>query len=402
MANFRNIVISSSGTGGTLVWPTGTLAMGGLVLTGAGAINGITLSGTTASLTLATNAAATLTGPVQLTFSGFGTLETSISVGKTITLSSADNYTLTATASGNVVVQGGALGTPSSGVLSNCTAATTSAAGVVELATQAETEAGSDTGRVPTVATVLAANVNHDVFGMGGLRIVSVAYSYASSGAGSSAALSSNGLSVSSGTANAGYGIARFQRDITTFPSSTGSGITFSKAMAVSLTLTGMSGSANAAIRVIVGESDSSAPAAADVNALAAHGFGCEFRLNGATISDVRLFAHNGTTYVTSSYAGLACMAVVDPPSIWTRMIISSDAAGTISLYLSSLTLQAARPSTTPILTLAGGPTGMTGANRTVAIACVNATGAAAAQTGTDRCVARVLFPVVMTLGTGG
>ena len=107
MANFRNIVISSSGTGGTLVWPTGTLAMGGLILTGAGAINGITLSGTAATFTLATNAAVTLTGPVQVSFSGFGTLDTLISVSKTLTLAAADNYTLTATASGNVYVSGG-------------------------------------------------------------------------------------------------------------------------------------------------------------------------------------------------------------------------------------------------------------------------------------------------------
>ena len=293
-----------------------------------------------------------------------------------------------------------ALGTPASGNLGNCDAATTTTKGVVELATQAEAEAGSDTGRPPAVANVLAAIAHNLAFGHGLMRQVAVAYNYASSGAGSSAAISSNGFSMSSGTANAGYGIARFQRDITTFPSSTGSGINFSKPMAVAFTLTGMAGSANASIRVIVGESDSSAPAAKGANALTAHGFGCEFGLNGATISDVFLFAHNGTTYVTSSWAGLSCLSTTDPPYTWTRLVLTSDGAGNIALYLASATLNAARPSTTPILTLAGGPTGLTGANRTVAIACVSAAAAAAAQTGTDFNVIRGLFPATMTVGT--
>jgi len=122
-------------------------------LTGAGAINGITLSGTTASLTLATNAAATLTGPVQLTFSGFGTLETSISVGKTITLSSADNYTLTATASGNVYVSGGTDVTPADGGtgVSNNAASTITISGAYALTM---TLTGTTGVTLPTTGTL--------------------------------------------------------------------------------------------------------------------------------------------------------------------------------------------------------------------------------------------------------
>jgi len=48
------------------------------------------------------------------------------------------------------LVNGSDLGTPASGNLQNCTASTTSAKGVAELATNAETLAGSDTSRIVT------------------------------------------------------------------------------------------------------------------------------------------------------------------------------------------------------------------------------------------------------------
>ena len=49
-----------------------------------------------------------------------------------------------------------ALGTPASGDLQNCTAATDSAKGVVELATNAEVVAGADTSRAITPAGLAA------------------------------------------------------------------------------------------------------------------------------------------------------------------------------------------------------------------------------------------------------
>lgn len=131
MATFRNIVCSSNGTAGTVVWPSGVLTIpaatiSGISITGASGATiafsagaGIT-AGTDADLTLGANLVAVLSGTVNITGSGEGTLTTNISITKTLTLVAADNYTLTATASGNVVVAGGALGTPTSGTLTNC------------------------------------------------------------------------------------------------------------------------------------------------------------------------------------------------------------------------------------------------------------------------------------------
>jgi hypothetical protein len=59
--------------------------------------------------------------------------------------------------SGAFVTFNGALGTPSSGTLSSCTAATTSARGVSELATTAEYQAGTSTDRVLVVDQVWGA-----------------------------------------------------------------------------------------------------------------------------------------------------------------------------------------------------------------------------------------------------
>jgi hypothetical protein len=61
------------------------------------------------------------------------------------------------TGSSASLINGGALNTPASGDLSNCTAATDIAKGVVELATTAEAATGTDTSRAVTPAGVAAA-----------------------------------------------------------------------------------------------------------------------------------------------------------------------------------------------------------------------------------------------------
>jgi len=122
---------------------------------------------------------------------------------------------------------------------------------------------------------------------------------------------------------------------------------------------------------------------AAEADILSARGFGWEIFRNGAnTQTVIGLFAHDGTTYVRTDGSGgrsspvdtlLGSSALNGQVNI----IIGLDAAGLVSLWASftttAVTTPLARPSSTPILTLAGGPTsGSTGSNGFPAWASLN------------------------------
>jgi hypothetical protein len=122
---------------------------------------------------------------------------------------------------------------------------------------------------------------------------------------------------------------------------------------------------------------------AAEADILTARGFGWEIFRNGAnTQTVIGLFAHDGTTYVRTDGSGgrsspvdtlLGSSALNGQVNI----IIGLDAAGLVSLWASftttAVTTPLARPSSTPILTLAGGPTsGSTGSNGFPAWASLN------------------------------
>ena len=87
-------------------------------------------------------------------------------------------------------------------------------------------------------------------------------------------------------------------------------------------------------------------------------GFGAEFYYSNANSrQEIRLFAHNGTTYVQSS--GIA----FGSPSNWagiTSLVLASDGAGTIKLFGYASSVHSNPPELPLLLTLTGGPTNST------------------------------------------
>ena len=188
------------------------------------------------------------------------------------------------------------------------------------------------------------------------------------------------GAICSSGSSTSGYARATLAQSFNQ-TSSSGGGIRFNKAISVA----GVAGifcgtSATSRTRLVVG-GNGGVPATADANALAVVGFGVEFRFLSGEDCECQLFAHNGTTYATSGWSG----AIAGALNRITAFIVASDGAGNIALYLSYGTGAAGRPSSTAILTLAGGPTtqGNTTNNRIDWIATNDSTGSPSASIAT-------------------
>jgi len=137
-------------------------------ITGSGQANTITLN---ESITIGDGYSGTLTysaASKTLTVEGTSVVNQDLTTDASpqftgIELGNASDTTITRVSAGqlavegvNILMNGGALGTPASGDLQNCTAATDSAKGVVELATNAEVVAGADTSRAITPAGLAA------------------------------------------------------------------------------------------------------------------------------------------------------------------------------------------------------------------------------------------------------
>ena len=126
-------------------------------------------------------------------------------------------------------------------------------------------------------------------------------------------------------------------------------------------------------IRLIVGDPGGSAavaPRFGGQDALVARGFGAEiFYSTANTRQEIRLFAHNGTSYVTS--AGVAF------PNAFTGMhtvLVSSDGLGTIKLFAFTSSGSFAAPQRpTLYATLTGGPSGNFNLGGSfITVVCVN------------------------------
>ena len=188
------------------------------------------------------------------------------------------------------------------------------------------------------------------------------------------------GAICSSGSSTSGYGRATIAQSFNQ-TSSSGGGIRFNKEISVA----GVAGispgaSATSRTRLVVG-GNGGVPATADANALAVVGFGVEFRWLSSETAECQLFAHNGSAYVVSGWTGTEAGGL----NKMTAFIVSSDGAGNIALYLSVGTGTAGRPSSTALLTLAGGPTtqGTTSNNRIDWIATNDSTGSPSSSTST-------------------
>lgn len=120
-----------------------------------------------------------------------------------------------------------------------------------------------------------------------------------------------------------------------------------------------MHASATAELRFVVGDAGSGAPPAYGANAIAGRGFGAIMYYSTANAQfEMKLFAHNGTTYVSSSGASINYSSML--LNKLATMILTSDGAGTIKLFwgiAASDNAVPVRASTTALITLTGGPT---------------------------------------------
>lgn len=120
-----------------------------------------------------------------------------------------------------------------------------------------------------------------------------------------------------------------------------------------------MHASATAELRFVVGDAGSGAPPAYGANAITGRGFGVIMYYSTANARfELKLFAHNGTSYVTSSPYAVSYSSM--QLSRLATMVLTSDGAGTISLFwgiAASDNGSPVRASTTAVLTLSGGPT---------------------------------------------
>lgn len=167
------------------------------------------------------------------------------------------------------------------------------------------------------------------------------------------------GAQISAGSTVSSYGRALMSSFLTGPSGGTGVGINFSVPIAVEVALSGdvLANASGGKLRIVVGEAGSGAPIAGDLNALTSRGFGVEFAWNVDKV-DARLFAHNGTSYVTGAWLGTAALSAL----LMTSVRIESDGAGNISGYLAkSVATNGGAPllpASASFPVLAGGPTG--------------------------------------------
>ena len=157
---------------------------------------------------------------------------------------------------------------------------------------------------------------------------------------------------LSSGTATSGYGRASVARGFSTIPSYSGGGIAFGFrkiGIACRLSIGATSYSiTDPRVRMVIG-GNGGVPATADANALSVVGFGWEYGSSGSA-HQWRLFAHNGSAYVTSAWQSMSPMTleVITP----FYLSVYSDAVGNITGYFGA-------PGSRSLssVTMTGGPT---------------------------------------------
>jgi hypothetical protein len=177
------------------------------------------------------------------------------------------------------------------------------------------------------------------------------------------------GCAVNCGTTATAYGKTAYSSAYSQLTQRSGAGIDLTSGVgvcAVGLISIGVSVSGQA-FRVIVGDDSASvAPAVSTSNAISTRGFGFEVYNNSGTRT-VRLFAHDGTTYSTSS--GVASFNFSSLNKLY-LFWVKNDSAGNVYLHMVETTGSnnggfPPFPSD-PIITMTGGPTANTSAKRYV------------------------------------
>lgn len=179
---------------------------------------------------------------------------------------------------------------------------------------------------------------------------------FGSNGTGALAVATSNGdnrvANLASGTSNSGYARTTLTRGFNTVPSASGQGISFGgRRIGIATRFficTSNFTNTDSRIRLVIG-GNGGTPATANANALSTVGFGWEYRSSG-TAHECRLFAHNGTTFVTSAWNPIVAFQDLLGGSIYISVI--SDGNGLITGYIGE---GGSRNLTS--ITLSGGPT---------------------------------------------
>jgi hypothetical protein len=290
------------------------------------------------------------------------TARTNLGLG-TMATETASNYLTTAAASSTYLTQSNAASTyaplaspaltgnptaptPSTGdndtsiattafVNAYAPAASTTVAGKVELATDAEAVAGTSTSLAVTPFGLSMARLNPSFISF-------VATDASSLTSGGTSSVSSHGLRVNAGTANASYGGRVFEGSsgAGTFTNLGATSVSFSKPIWLSAKCSVVSSSETSAYfqRLTYGKRGAS-PGGSDIGDLAVRGFGIRCNGGGNAIS---LQVHDGTTLtnVTSTFSPTAGVPF--------DVEIYSNGSGTVTLYVNG----------TQHATTTAGPTG--------------------------------------------
>lgn len=182
------------------------------------------------------------------------------------------------------------------------------------------------------------------------------------------------GFSVNCGTSATAYGKVAYSSAYSNLTVRSGTGIDLVSGVGVcgvGLISIGTAVSGQA-FRLIVGDdSASTVPAVSTSNAISTRGFGFEVYNNSGTRT-VRLFAHDGTTYSTSS--GLTSFNFTSLERVY-GFWVKNDSLGNVYLYMSQITADNTGPlpsfSDSPVLTMTGGPTANTSAKRFVTMQAI-------------------------------
>lgn len=226
-----------------------------------------------------------------------------------------------------------------------CPSASTTAAGKVELATDAEAVAASDTTLAITASNLMAVYADRDKYDFN-----ANAFTAATSGTGASTTSAFNGKLVAAPTSATGNAILYSGNYIINRGGALNSGATWAKSYILSFRMCNLSGTidSNSVGRVIFGKGN-----AVTTTNLSTRGFGIEFTVGGT----LKILAHNGTSLTTYSTSHTVSNAV----AIDIRLALNS--SGTVECFVDG----------TSVGSTTGGPTsGSTSAGNAVHIEAEN------------------------------
>jgi hypothetical protein len=178
-------------------------------------------------------------------------------------------------------------------------------------------------------------------------------------------AVGDGGFGMNAGSGVTSYAKIGYNQAYCNIATRTGAGPDFGQGVGVyGLGLILVPATSGAAIRVIIGDDNSSTPPVYSFqNPLTSRGIGFELK-NYNGVRGLKLFAHNGTTYVESASAAVISADLNSTAQFW----VKCDTAGNAYLFYAQSAANTIVPELpeTPTLTLAGAPTSNAGAKTSI------------------------------------